>query len=196
MKQVFLIIVILFFSCSELRACSCSSAWNDSYSKTAEASEFVALVKVISFDSYLEKRFSNDEKMIPYSMTVEIIKKYKGEENRDRITIYGDNGMLCRPYLTDFKINGYYLVSPNPLNQSTNIEYEFFSCWTDYLEVDIKSNKAYGKYSMIRYQIDLDTFESKLKNGDWDIEIVGSIVILLILTLIIVRKIKKRNAST
>ena len=40
-------------------------------------------------------------------MAVEIIKKYKGEEYRDRITMYRDNGTLCRTYLTDFEINGY-----------------------------------------------------------------------------------------
>ena len=176
-------------------ACSCSRPWNDSFSTTAESSEFVALVKVISFDSYLEREFSDDEEKIPYSMTVEIIKKYKGEENRNRITIYGDNGILCRPYLTDFEINGYYLISPNPLDESLNTEYDFFACRTEYLEVDIESNKAYGKYSMIRYKISLDTFESKLENGDWDLEIVGLLSLLLILTLIIVRKNKKRNAN-
>lgn len=195
MKPVILTILVICIISLDLVACSCSRSWNDSFSKRVEESEFVALVKVISFDSYLEKEFSNDEKKIPYSMTVEIIKKYKGEENRDRITIYGDNGMLCRPYLTDFEINGYYLISPNPLDESLKTEYDFFACHTEYLEVDIESNTAYGKYSMIRYQINLDTFESKLENGDWDLEIVGSISLLLILTLIFVRRNKKRNAN-
>lgn len=178
-----------------MKACSCFSYWNDSFSRTAENSDFVALIKVISFDSYLKMEFSEEDKKIPYSMTVEIIKKYKGEENRDRITIYGDNGMLCRPYLTDFEINGYYLISPNSLDESENTEYDFSACSTEYLEVDIESNKAYGKYSIIRYQINLDTFESKLKNGDWDLEIVGTICVLLLLTLIIVKRNKKRNAN-
>lgn len=195
MKPVILTILVICIISLDLVACSCSRSWNDSFSKRVEESEFVALVKVISFDSYLEKEFSNDEKKIPYSMTVEIIKKYKGEENRDRITIYGDNGMLCRPYLTDFEINGYYLISLNPLDESLKTEYDFFACHTEYLEVDIESNTAYGKYSMIRYQINLDTFESKLENGDWDLEIVGSISLLLILTLIFVRRNKKRNAN-
>jgi hypothetical protein len=48
---------------------------------------------------------------------------------------------------------------------------------------------------MIRYQISLDTFESKLESGDWDLKIVGSFGLLLILTLIIVRRNKKRNAN-
>lgn len=188
-----LIISILILSTFDLTACSCSRSWNDSFSKTVEASEFVALIKVISFDSYLEREFSDDEKKIPYSMNVEIIKKYKGEENRERIKIYGDNGMLCRPYLTDFEINGYYLIAPNPFDDSFNTEYDFFACRTEYLKVDIDLNIAYGKYSMISHQINLDSFESNLENGGWDFEIVGSICLLLFLTLIIVRRNKKRK---
>ena len=195
LRQTFLIIIIITLSSLELLACSCSRPWNDSFGLTAEGSEFVALVKIISFDEYLDQEIMESDDRIPYSMTAEIIKKYKGQESRKRITIYGDNGILCRPYLTDFKINGYYLVSPNPLDNSVNTEYDFFACRTEYLRVDINSNKAYGKYSMIRYQIDLDTFESKLINGDWDFVLFGTIGSLLILTLIIVRRIKKRNAN-
>jgi hypothetical protein len=162
---------------------------------TAKKSEFVALVKIISFDEYLDSEIMGYDGKMPYSMTVEIIKKYKGKESRKRIVIFGDNGMLCRPYLSDFEINGYYLISPNPLDNSVNTEYDFFACRTEYLKVDIDSNKAFGKYSMIRNQIDLETFESKLKNGDWDLVLVGSIGTLLILTLIIVKRNKKRNAN-
>ncbi|MEO9805259.1 MAG: hypothetical protein ABJF04_18520 [Reichenbachiella sp.] len=162
---------------------------------TAKASEFVALVKVISFDSYLKREFSNEEEKIPYSMTVEIIKKYKGQESRKRITIFGDNGILCRPYLDNFEINGYYLVSPNPLDNSVNTEYDFFVCRTEYLKVDIESNMAYGNYSMIRDQINLKTFESKLESGDCDFVIIGSIGGLTILVMIILRRNRKRNAN-
>jgi len=176
-------------------ACSCSHHWDDSFSLTAKKSEFVALVKIISFDEYLDHEIMGSDGKIPYSMTVEIIKKYKGKENRKRIIIFGDNGILCRPYLSDFILNDYYLISPNPLDNSVNTEYDFFACRTEYLKVDIGSNKAYGKYSMIRNKIDLDMFESKLENGDWDLIVVGSIGGLLIIILIFVRRNKKRNTN-
>ncbi|MEP1779197.1 hypothetical protein [Reichenbachiella sp.] len=195
MRLAFLIITIIFFSSLDLRACSCSIPWNDSFSKTAKASEFVALVKVISYDSFLKREFSNEEEKIPYSMTVEIVKKYKGQESRKRITIFGDNGILCRPYLDNFEINGYYLVSPNPLDNSVNTEYDFFVCRTEYLKVDIESNMAYGNYSMIRDQIDLKTFENKLESGDCDFVIIGSIGGLTILIMIILKRNRKRNAN-
>ncbi len=138
--------------------------------------------------------FGYDGKM-PYSMTVEIIKKYKGKEERRKIKILGDDGMLCRPYLSGFKIGGQYLVAPIPLDNEPNTDYEFFACRTDYLEVDIAKNKAIGNYSLIRKQIDISTFENKLKHGDWDLAIVGSIGSILILSLLILRRNKKRNAN-
>ena len=44
---------------------------------TAEVSAFIALVKVISFDCYLEREFSGGEKRIHYAKAVEIIKNTK-----------------------------------------------------------------------------------------------------------------------
>ena len=192
-------IAILFFPL-DLQACTCSRSWNDSFSKTVEESEFVALVKVISFDSYLEDLYpemvgTDNTMKTPNSMTVEIIKKYKGQENRKRIRVFWGNGILCKPSLTKFRINGYYLISPNPLNNSIDTEYDFSSCRTEYLNVDMDWNKAYGKYSVIRYIIDIDSFEDKLQNGDQDLVMVISIGSILILTLLVVKRNKIRNAN-
>jgi len=44
------------------------------------------LVKLISYYDYLD-----DEGKKPYSMTVEIIKKYKGSEGIDTIKVWRDN---------------------------------------------------------------------------------------------------------
>lgn len=193
MRHILLIIIIL--SSFDLSACSCSRPWNDSFSLTAERTEFVALVKVISFDEYLDFDVIGNNKSMPYSMTVEIIKKYKGSESRKRITILGDNGMLCRPYLDNFKINNYYLVAPNSLSNSLDTKYEFYVCNTTFLEVDIESKIASGNYSMFRSEINLDTFENKLEYGDWDLVVMILIGSLIILTLVVLRKRKKRNAN-
>lgn len=191
MKHTFLIISFIFFTSLNVLGCNCSYEWNDSFSRTAKNSDFLALVKVISFDEFLEDNVLGNETKMPSSMTVEIIKKYKGIEQRKKIKILGDNGMLCRPYLSDFEINGYYLISPKPLDNLINTEYDFYTCRTDFLKVDMVSKMAYGKYSMFRNQISLKTFENKLKNGDWDLLILGLIVSLLILILIILSKNKK-----
>ena len=190
MKQALLIISFIIFPSAEVLACSCGWAWNDSFSRTAEKSEFVALIKVLSFDEYLERDILGYDGKMPYSMTVEIIKKYKGRESREKIKILGDTGILCRPYLSEFEVGNYYLAAPIPIDSTSNTEYDFFVCRTDYLKVDTTSNKAYGKYSLIRNQIDLEAFERKLKYGDWDYVIFGSILGLLIIILV-TKKLKK-----
>ncbi|MBQ4805220.1 hypothetical protein J8L88_20330 [Aquimarina sp. MMG015] len=190
-----LIILFIFFYSSNVFACSCTFAWNDSFSRTIKNSEFVALVKIISFDKYLDEDILGHNGKMPYSMTVEIIKKYKGNEQRKKIKILGDNGMLCRPYLSNFKINSYYLVSPNALDNSANTEYDFFSCRTEYLNVDIDSNVALGNYSLIRNQINLDKFENKVKNGDWDILLLSLILSSIILLLLFMRRNIKRKTN-
>lgn len=191
-----LIILFIFFYSSDVFACSCAFAWNDSFSRTIKNSEFVALVKIISFDKYLDQDILGHHGKMPYSMTVEIIKKYKGKEQRKKIKILGDNGMLCRPYLSSFKINSYYLVSPNALDNSANTAYDFFSCRTEYLNVDIDSNVALGNYSLIRNQIDLNKFENKVKNGDWDILLLSLILSSIILLLLFMQRNIKRKTNS
>jgi hypothetical protein len=194
MRYIILVISFILLTSHRASACSCFSSWNDSFSRTTKNSEFVVLIKVLSFDEYLEGEIMGHEGKMPYSMTVEIIKKYKGKEQRKKIKILGDNGILCRPYLSDFKINGYYLAAPIPLENKPNTEYEFFICRTDYLKVDISKNRAYGKYSLIRRRISLSSFENKLINGNKDYILLG-IVIFLLISIFILRRNKKRNAN-
>jgi hypothetical protein len=47
------------------------------------------------------------------SMEVEIVKVYYGQETRKTVTVWGDNGNLCRPYLSIFKSDNYYVVHLN-----------------------------------------------------------------------------------
>ena len=166
MVRIILPLLIIFLLPLNALACSCEVAQNDSFSQTTKSSEFVALVKVVSFDEFLEHKIIGHKGKMPYVMTVEIIKKYKGKEDRKTIKIIGDNGSLCRPYLSKFKLNGYYLIAPNALKNTEKADYDFFSCRTEYLKVDMKSNIAHGKYTLKSDQIDLASFEGKMKDGN------------------------------
>ena len=37
------------------------------------------------------------------------------------IRIWGDNGMLCRPYIAYFEIGKYYLIAPSKINETSDI---------------------------------------------------------------------------
>lgn len=141
-------------------ACDCKCDGDCSFSQISSGMEFVALVKIIEYSDFL------DQKM-PFSMTVEIIKKYKGTESRKRIKIWGDDGAQCRPYIAEFEIGKYYLIAPTLIKENSELEkkddYDFFSCWTDYLTVDIDKGIAHGEYSKKRNKITLKEFESELK---------------------------------
>jgi len=162
MKKQFLVIFLLLASTKPL-PCSCECSGNCRFNAISNTLEFVALIKVIEYTDYYEY---NEEKS-PYSMTVEIIKKYKGSESRKKIKIWGDNGALCRPYIEEFEIGNYYLIAPSRIEVTSIREqkgdYDFFSCWTDYLKVDFNTKIAYGEYSWWHKKITLDKFEQRLK---------------------------------
>ena len=174
--------IMLLLSAGRTLACDCDTRWNDSFSETIKDAGFIALVKIVSFDEFLEREVLGYDGKMPYRMTAEVVKVYKGNEQRSHISILGDNGILCRPYLSEFEIGDYYLIAPNALGNSADTDYNFFICKTDYLEVDIDTGKATGNYAMLRKQVDLKAFEKKLQEGDVDliIMLVGGILFLLL----------------
>ena len=165
-KKVFLFLSILLISIESF-ACSCTCTKNCKFNAISDRQAFVALVKVIEYSDFLEDEIQGYDGKMPFSMTLEIIKKYKGSESRKRIKIWGDNGVLCRPYIAQFKIGNYYLIAPSKIKNNNdkkqNGGYDFFSCWVDYLEVDYEKKIAYGNYSWWRKLITLEKFERDLQ---------------------------------
>jgi len=97
------IFAILFFQTAF--ACDCN--YNGNFLKMQKRTPLVALIKVtkyLTFDTIYNK-------IIPMSMEVEVINKYKGKETRKTFTVWGDNGILCRPYLSEFKEGMYYIIA-------------------------------------------------------------------------------------
>ncbi|MBW1294956.1 hypothetical protein [Aquimarina litoralis] len=162
----YLIFLITLFYSLELIACDCECNGDCSFSKSSTGG-FVALVKIIEYSKYSEYKFNGEIKKMPLAMKAEIIKKYKGEESREIIQIWGDNGALCRPYTDYFKIGKHYLIAPNKIwgnskNGKIN-DYSFSSCFTDFLDVDLEKKMVYGEYAPNMNEIPLNEIEEDLK---------------------------------
>ena len=167
MRHQFILTILILVTTFRSFACDCDCVDDCSFHRIVKNAPLVALVKVISYDGYLTDEIMGHEGKMPLSMTVEIIKLYKGTETRQQIKIWGDNGILCRPYISKFKIGEYFLIAPDLIDtpRSTDeqlTDYEFFSCSSDYLKVDIKTKIAYGQYSKQQDKISLDAFEKTL----------------------------------
>lgn len=175
MKKTFVILFILLISIKSF-ACSCECTGDCSFSNISKGSELVALIKVIEYSDFIEEQIDGYDGKMPVSMTVEIIEKYIGSEKRKKIKIWGDNGALCRPYIANFEIGKYYLIAPSLLTETDENgeknDYDFFSCFTDYLSVDFDKKIAYGDYSKKENKVTLKDFEKEIKsinfkNTEW-----------------------------
>jgi len=167
MKKTFVLLLILLISVKSF-ACDCECEGDCSFSQISKGSEFVALVKVIEYSDFLDQEIYDYDGKMPFSMIVEVIEKYIGSEKRKTIKIWGDNGMLCRPYIANFEIGKYYLIAPWKISETSDNgvkgDYDFFSCFTDYLNVDFDKKIAYGEYSKKENQVALKDFEKEIKS--------------------------------
>ncbi len=78
---------------------SCGCELEAPFLKVAPATELVAVIKVKDYNTF---EYLQDEE-VPVSMTVEILQVLKGIESRQEITVWGNNGLMCRPYLSIFE---------------------------------------------------------------------------------------------
>lgn len=79
-------------------------------------------------------------------MFVEVDEVLKGKISSKTIKIYGDNGYLCRPYVTEFKVNESYILNLyTPVAEFDNAgkeKYAISICGVNWLQ--IHKNKVTG----------------------------------------------------
>jgi hypothetical protein len=142
MKRLTTILTIIFLTSTSLTyACDCESQGH--FLSVAPKSKLVALVKV---NSYLTFKNIYD-KPTPMSMEVEIVKVYYGQETRKTVTVWGDNGNLCRPYLSIFKSDNYYVVAFEQDSKENPSDYAISNCGDYWLTADNEKKIATGQVS-------------------------------------------------
>ena len=99
MRKLLLIIVLLIGW--QLESYSCSCGWGGPFLKVASDTSLVDFVAVVKIKKHLNLKGKRDVKT-PMSMEVEIVETLYGKEHQKTIEVWGDNGMMCRPYISEF----------------------------------------------------------------------------------------------
>lgn len=165
-KKIFISSILLIFSFNLTFGCTCGS--NKSFLRTISNAKVVALIKVKQFLTYNEIY----DQSTPMSMEVEIIELYKGNLSEKKITIWGDNGILCRPYLDSyFKEGEFYIVglfsggdgSKGYVHKNERIEdFSISSCGRYILYLNKEKDRVYGEINSFRKEMKFETFKNKL----------------------------------
>ena len=117
-----------------ITACSCGD-WTGGIVKNAQNNYLTIYGKVNKLRSFTEIF----QDTVTTSIEVEILTKYKGQENRKFITVWGDRGSDCRPYLAGIQIGSKWVFS---LHRIKNEEYAISICGENITPV--VDNKTWG----------------------------------------------------
>lgn len=162
--KIFITIFLLTIG-RTISACDCNPQGN--FLRVASNTKLVALVRVTKYLTFKDIY----DVQTPMSMEVEIIEIYKGEESRKTVTVWGDIGNLCRPYLSRFDEEQYYVIAFYAgadgskggvhANEKTT-DYAISNCGEYWLDVDFINKIATGSVSDNQNQITLDELKSSL----------------------------------
>ena len=104
-----------------------------------EISKDVDAIFIIRVDGYDDDFLAWLFRRNPRAATFEIVKTLKGVADEEEIKVFGDNGMLCRPYIGTFKEDQYYVVAlykcNGMLDGESEDDFSISACgeyWLDY----------------------------------------------------------------
>ncbi|MFT5819195.1 MAG: hypothetical protein ACI8ZM_000418 [Crocinitomix sp.] len=102
--SLFFVLIMWTFSAN---ACTCD--WSSNFFELCPTSDVVLKFKVQGYEDY-DKTGIPDK---PFTLVVEVLDVYKGQISGVEMKFEGDNGILCRKYVDDFKIGREYFFQYN-----------------------------------------------------------------------------------
>lgn len=153
--------------------CSCDYIGN--FLKASEYAELIAIIKVKGHNDYFPLTGAAPPDTInqPLSATFEIIEILKGKEERKEVKVFGDDGVLCRPYIDKFEVGKYYIVGLLQGEDAdrgfgikeTAEDYQVLICGEFWIEYNPDSNMVEGLIKKKRRKattMTLDAFKASL----------------------------------
>ena len=108
-------------------ALACRCLWAGPFTKVALATELVVLADVKSYERH--------------GMDVVVIEVLKGKEDRRTIRVWGDDGALCRPYVSTFPRGSRWILALQ--REPASGDYAISGCGAFWLAV--KGDKVVGR---------------------------------------------------
>lgn len=151
--SIFLSLAALLLHGRTINACDCGYAGN--FFKVAPKTDLVIIGKVVRFTSYIN---INDEGT-PYSMEVSVATCFRGAIKERTIIVYGDDGNLCRPYLSIFTPGETYAFALYKLPEGG---YELSACGEFCLKANTKNSLLFvGRTNKLYTYSAIDSFFKK-----------------------------------
>lgn len=144
----YIIAFILIFNFQIGKCCSCN--WAGDFLEVCNKASLIVMVEV--------KRYNISAR----GAKIKILETYKGK-SATSITVWGDNGIQCRPYIQSFKPKGIYIFA---INKSRGKGYYLSNCGEYFLSVKDKKVKSLGRSTKRKKRLgemDLDEFLGRLK---------------------------------
>lgn len=130
---------LLFFAQNDALACSCFGS--DGFLDTIE-NTIVRDIQMGREPSSPTVVIGTVVSHLNNSMILDIEGLLSGTESRKKVTVWGDNGMLCRPYVTTFPVGTRWIMNLNPVKQESRgnekpDDYVINICGTYWLSVEV-----------------------------------------------------------
>jgi hypothetical protein len=141
MKYIPAIIISFSILLSPLPTYACSCVDNgSSFVQKAKRAKLVIRGKVTKYHWHKDDREHNGT---PLAMTVGVKEVYRGATKLSNIVVWGDNGILCRPYVTQFPIGTEWVLALSEDSWTSKGELAVSVCGEYWLSV--KGNNVMGR---------------------------------------------------
>jgi hypothetical protein len=143
-------------------ACSCMNN-NRSFIQNAKRSELVIRGKVLE---YHWRRNDQPEARLPTAMIVEVKEVYRGVATSKNMTVWGDNGIICRPYVNQFPVGTEWVLALSKDSWTEKGELAISGCGEYWLKVNgskISGKVTDGSFKAKAQVMSLPNFRKLLK---------------------------------
>lgn len=149
-KPLLGLVVVMLLGVAPGRALACSCVWAGPFTKVALGADLVLLGEVRSHDRH--------------SMEVAVVEVFRGTEARRTIRVWGDDGALCRPYVSAFprgtrwlfavkamseQPHGNHLIHRRLASQPGQVDYAISVCGDFWLEA--RGDQAVGRITIAEH---------------------------------------------